>query len=923
MHRASKEQVKGEIRVPLIFRLVSREPDLGKSPRMTAYSSVYASSVSKPLIKAVRAKIADETEWSPTAVRALEQLVRIEGIQAGIAAVKPAAPVSKDQKNQKEPALIETDPLFKYVLPPAEYAKYERDKGVYQDALNIVCPRSATAETVAKCFDTDNATGVVVQAMQKFTESLPTRLTRGPADSPGASLRAALEKFKTDEDALIGDFAAAAPPVDSAGYTALAGNWNTRLAALQKSDADAVTALGEIERGGGPSTLADLARQDVKVTMAKAVDDCRRLLEPLGSAETASPALPEKLRVPVKAMQEQSANLEISSKAALKESLDSLEQLDHDMLDKCAGLDGKSQPRFATRFDSYQRAGSLLVDAAKLSSKSGSESVNFLTLPEDLKKFEDSFNAAKTEIGRALGAATTDRSAKAPAICTFVLERLAGPAHRYLEFSAVLQSPAVASKETFVALVKQRASLERIPSVPMQVPLTKLKKFEMTPDMQPQAAAPLVAAWGRIDAALQNDAAQPTLNHDELLALYKVVSDRSVKAYVTDLAKRWQQIPKDAVTIDAETVPAFQAFQEELPKNHRQVMLSIDSLCKQIESATSAFAQPGQVPQGWEPVLQPFNDATALIGSTRQALSAADAYPKGYSNMLQNWAALGTDPKKAADKLRAAGVRGFQDDYMPQSSVTEANIFDDYWKALAMRGLELLSGDGNPARKQLEELRTTYNQFPLAAPTKPGELTEAQLAEALVCLTAVDESARRAEEISTAAGVDKDFLAKYQKLCELELTKEDAAMLARQRGLLNLLLAPQSSGCKVVLLDAEQQKKLAGANSAVQKIYSITLNDERQIGVQPVQLGAINKLGSRDGLSFKFKETPEAANYLATVDSPGPWAPLRLIYQYRAAPDPDGKGLAWNVELPVDKTSTIWVQLQFDKLVPNDMKPKE
>jgi hypothetical protein len=307
------------------------------------------------------------------------------------------------------------------------------------------------------------------------------------------------------------------------------------------------------------------------------------------------------------------------------------------------------------------------------------------------------------------------------------------------------------------------------------------------------------------------------------------------------------------------------------------------------------------------------------------------------------------DPATAANTAESIGAQKFWDNLMVDAT---GSVSADYWTKVTRLGLDLLARACPDRGVELTSLLGGLNQFPIVAP-RAGDrpLTAAavgQLRAAVAAYLARVAAADAGRAYLAGKSVPPWFTAAYAKI----VARSPDAGGTRQLRRAQLILDACGGEVRFATVPLAVQQVKAGAAGAagaarLQPTFLTLIRlqgnewpkaypDPAPANVNDGNLGTVILNDSADnGLKFEMREAGpyiplERTNLKKPVQADGPWAPLRLLYQYTAQPDPiasaPDQATTWYVELPQPnfprpgQTTAVWVKVVFPKPLPVTLK---
>ncbi|MBI1189367.1 MAG: hypothetical protein GC200_01620 [Tepidisphaera sp.] len=257
-----------------------------------AQRAVVDLTVLAPAFDATRDKLKGENDWSPQAVAALAQLVRLQTyafgktpasdggglLGAATQAVKDPSSLGKAGAGAKDGA-IDADALYAYIVPPAGKDQYDNDARRINEALRAAYPKGLAGEDLPAIFQAKEelSSRVITDAVDHMSEQMTKLALPGSDMDKVQTLINALDKFRAAELQLqnihwlakSGAGATDAPKTyeEYKGFRADAGAALDALEAARQEIDSARAALGDA--ASDPAALLAQARQDVNDRVKK------------------------------------------------------------------------------------------------------------------------------------------------------------------------------------------------------------------------------------------------------------------------------------------------------------------------------------------------------------------------------------------------------------------------------------------------------------------------------------------------------------------------------------------------------------------------------------------------------------------------------------------------------------------------------
>ncbi len=916
-HSDTYDMLQRRIDVPWIFKPLAAFSGDVNEKRSTAYRSMFETSVLRPLIEGARAKIrAEKPEtWSDRATMALGQLIRIETYAA------------KSTPNKAEEARISIDPLARYVLEDADYNAFRQKHGA---ALQGSAEWLYTNQAGSGVWPPAGFTGglpTVTTGVNTFVESWARQFEGRSARLKSVrALVESLDKFRRAEtDVRENVTRNTADKFDQ--YTNFSGIWTDRFGIMKQAKLDADKNVESLEKDNGwPATTSLAAVFDAEVDRI------------VGESKTAYQALINHLPPDDKAKATPLAGVQGTLKDALLTKVPNLDttaragdlrkktipELDQFYLARGQDLDKKQSRRYAIHFQVYDRANQQMTPVAPPAN------LSFASIAGELKKVDSEMDARVVKDVEALPSGFTvdpETITKACATAIAVAE-IAAKERRYKLIMTTLDSAPKLGSQVGPEIAKGAASREPIPY--RKVPLTALNnEGKFRPEYHPDAASDYVSGWKAMGNQLAEAKTKPrsgVLNAQELSDAFEK-TNKPIVDYLREYIGYWTNDLRDSLKV-ASFTSWKTIFTDDLRGGQWEgkALENVQDMDDKSQKAIEKI-RPFLTPQ----LVQSINQPAPMTERESARLTERARL------VVTRWRALGDD----AEQARRAVLD------IPQADFESTYIFPDDEKArlaeryVAQFTFKMLEALANEARKTASDSLAKLRQlgrFPLARPEKGvPSLTEEDVEKARILFSRIKMgdanvagAVRPVAVAREAGGVD----ALLRMLRGLDLNREDAIFIERTGLVLKAL--PEKDKpltCTISFLPADEQKNKAGrlnkkvpfeAYSYGELVQGKTAR-ERQLGnidkdIKP--LGDAVCPGDPVRLRFSALPTP-ALNDRPYVwppvddkeyDASSPWTLLRLLHGDNVNRLDDGK--TWHVEVPVDSTSSFWIELRFDTKLP-------
>jgi len=905
--------------VPLIFRPLSALSGNLNEKRSTAYRAMFEVSVLQPLVKAARDKISTETPatWNERATQALAQLVRIETYAANGTPLAAAEPP------------MNLDPLARYVLEKDEdfnAFRTKHEKGLQSSVEWLYTTKDGGGKWLPPGLSANLP--VVSKGVDTFNQYWAAQVSdKSPRFQQVNALIDALRRFKMAEGTVA---SAVQNPTDSANqYNSFSENWGRGFSELSKGkdDADrAIEALSKDNKWPEGTTLASVVAAEANAIANDANRAYQALAAHLPADEKMGATSPvAKLRGDLKDAQSRFTS---ASSALINDQQRSkaIAELDQIYLPKGKDIDKNQSRRYVIHYQAYSRANEQMKPGNAAAS-------SFSTIAGDLKKIDSDMDAKlANDVKALLSGFTTDQTTiKAACDTALAVGDIAARQKRYELLSLTLKTAPQTSAQVAAAIAAEAAKLE--PVMHRKVSLTAFDKDDkFLSEYHPDAAREYISGWKAVGAQLADARAKPrsgVLNAAELSTAYDATT-KPINDYLKNFTNYWTEDLRD--TLKVAEFPSWSAiFSGELKGGQWEVK-AIANLWA-VDDASRKALNTVLTPQAVQALNLPPPMTDRDYGLLQERTIKCVSY----------WRALGDDAEKARNDVLALQQVDFESKYLfPEDE--RARLAERYVYQFSLRMLEALVNDSRKtARDSLAKLRQ-LSRFPLAKPEKnQPTLTEKEVAEARLLYNkirmgdanvAAPPRPVAAREVSTVETL-------LQTLRQLDLNRDDATFIQRTGKLLKAL--PELGkpvNCTITWLPKDKQdhygqqarKKVPfEAYSYGELIQSVEVprgkwphdrdltytKEGRPIGQVTVPGDPIRfRLSPYSTFSNEDKPYVSPALEDKEYDATTPYTCLKLLWQenlnvfYRS-----DDGLIWHIELPVDSTSSFWIELKFESKI--------
>lgn len=958
----SAAQARKPIHVPVIaLPLVGLLPS--QEEQVNAHRAVVERSVVGPLVTAARSKVSAEQNWTPAAVAALAQLIRLETYALG------GTPANVEPKAKGPVPAADAEALFKYVLGDSDkvsQAGFEARKTEIIKAVNDAYPGGwgKPADVLA---GKDEAS---IRTNERALENLAKDL-KGLRASPGSqmasllSLLQGLSEFRQEEKNLM-DLAwfqagpTAPSPQTVAEYTQFQTQFlavTDKLAAAREKAEKAASALGA-EVNDVPS-LFTKASGDLRKEMKRYFDDLRGELPTPPDEGKSSKIAPELLAL----------RSHIDEKAAavneeVEKELGRYAGIARDVGPMTAmGRTEKGELRaFAARGDAYKLAADEVRKASLPPAAPGAADAPAGGLPPSVAVRVDEVDKATAQLVAtltALGAWNADAAASGD--LTAGRNASVAASRRAIEIARgrrlyELARQAITAWPTDVPgigrLVAATAA-DRINSGAFenltrpQVTLSDMAKGAATqpnfqPEFHPAAAKEVLTDWARVRELVEPSSGgnqRQVVGREELRTIpsYQPFV-ASTTGYVKSYLEYWQAQATTASRPSAGTWAEFSAVR------------LVNGGTTTINGALATLA--GVVKDQALPAVPPspaWNDQLTATKAQVQAAFIDVANPtflQATTKTYANWSELG---KLSAERARSTlmdslKIGKIKEDYFNTHSPPGQGTA--YWNGFIENGLETLihdtQGNMEEARKQLI---ADAKGVPLAVgPNLPDIPLDTMRkicgnVEKLSAMASPDQSVpgvdtlgeglrRLMTRLSGAellSPSERQWFAKVNKL--VQVFGQDRAAMA----FISYWADAEPPKVAGMTKDATQNYRYAALHVGGQprgKVFSL-LNAPSEQALKLLHVDVPGGVVDQPVEIFLW-EQPQGdvpAPPDARVVLPGPWSVLRPMVTAWGETKYDQKTRDWRVLAPVqDKPGVyLWVRVHFeeDKLAPTDWPSAE
>jgi hypothetical protein len=962
-HEETMKKVQTDIHVPWIFRFAATFSADINSNRQRAQRILYEAGVLRPLVDAVRKKMAKpDGKWSAKATASLAQLVALEAH----ASFPPGT------------GRIDLNSLFDYVLRNREdYDVYkQKDRKRLDEILQwTYAPQGGQQPwPPPQLWPTDpNAMKLVDAGVGRFTQYWEAGggIEAGEILGAIAQLRTVLDRYGGAEaDLLAVDDryeGKAGQPGTLADASNAANEWRRRLRPVNdqaKKIEGAVTAAKL-----GVRTLVEAYRTTIDEKLTKARDPHNLLIRATGPPDKA-PKPEESLDAKQRKAHLQTVEGQVKgSLAALKETYEKSEELQELRIVDSSYLDyvdikeerlrramkADRLRLFAVRLRMYHDANGVLA-VREAAPRMAALAPAVAAVEEAARRGTDAIDDLEAVRPKAF------RFDQASGVSRFIVDRVAKRRRIHTLLKGVLEN-APKSAEDVAAKVTEAAqdTAKFPPKLRPVIEGTRFTKGEhFPPRYHPKAATATFRGWSTIWEYVKpppDSVPEPktqksadVLDRVTLKALYDK-RQGAYNAYLGEYQKYWrEQVLADL----AYQAPSWAQFQQDLiglkaskkAEDLEDLGRSILEALGEIESVVPVDARP---------------EHRAFVAKIRKSIDrlGKGAYLASKQIFLENWQKLGTDATAARGQILPKTPAVFVNQLMVTAEDADTDLAEKYWKELGNAGLRLLAQeidvDVNAAFRELAR----FSDFPLG---KAGEreLTPERLEQARAALDRVLGTAKVYESGQIGGGARTTKFswidAQLDRLCGLGLAKGRRGWCLKVKDVLAALPRPgRIFTCEVLILPVEEQTKLNDRlgrelNRRILNAHEVwrtlrIFQGGERVGAantttykKPVSAGKVEYPAKvPDTIVLRFYRNPSDAAHHRMKTFTGPkdassWAALRLLQTPHArvapkgvgseTPEPAGAGTAsrWHVvvleEDGQQKTRGLWLELSYKAPLP-------
>lgn len=926
VHPEIAAKLADPIRVPKIFSLFRVIQGDVEEVRRSTGRSLYEASVLHPLLTAVRGRLdgdRDGDRWTQRSTDALAQLIRLESYAAGAA---PAA------AGDDEHAPLHLDPLLRYVLDDEEYGAYAAaHQTPLQDSLKTMYvqlggnwPPKSVAGTPQTLSRLQHDVGAFSAHWKRQIEG------RAPRLAAITALADAMDAFQAAEDGLAR--ATRAAPATVADFAALESSWKTHYGALDAARRRADAAIAELEGGlgGWPDSLAALTlfEREVAAVIEQARSAHQHLLSQFPSAKgDASNGDAQELatlrQTVTQSLQGIPNAQEVIAQHALRTRLPLLDQF---YLSKGEGPDRNQHRRYVIHFQVYQQAQNLLATPLPADAD-----WKLNTVDAGLRRIDaDAAAAVKLVDPVPLRLPNYERVKIACTTTSGMIDFVARA--RRLQAIGLTLEKAPANKEAFAQAVE--AVPVESPVYHGVIPFTRLsERGTFRTAYRPESAAEFLRGWKRIDQLLgpaEEGAAPKVLEPASVAALYRQCA-ATASQYADEYLDYWTAGLRADLTVNT----TWQTFSER--SRQVQVHQIMGNLLQVSQHALRALQQGHRS----VPPKKAEAFAKALSAAQPPEGAALTVFQNKCETVFSAWQALNADAVRARQNILSLTPAEFLNRHIVRGSGGEnQSLAERYWTDMGVQlAAAVARGAQTASEDALRDVRA-LGRFPLAVPNddqRPLTVEEVERVRARMAGLAIANLDPRAIDPTIAEGgltrfdeVDRVL----KNLRELELKPSDADLVRRLASLLYAIPATgERFSCSVSILgskDRDQYKTDAKRPFGNETWLQLALfQGEQSQGIEiadrpdTVSIGQARYPG--DPVQFRAKRftdpnAPFEAHWPADIAKGtvhANWSVLRLLHVPGARRAPDGK--QWHVPVPLpdkDKPMVIWVQLDFDRPLP-------
>jgi hypothetical protein len=469
-----------------------------------------------------------------------------------------------------------------------------------------------------------------------------------------------------------------------------------------------------------------------------------------------------------------------------------------------------------------------------------------------------------------------------------------------------------------------------------KVPITGLDndgKFSL--EYHPDAAREYISGWTAVGNQLADAKAKPrsgVLNVNDLSGAYEPTK-KPIAEYLKGYSAYWTDDLREKLK-----VAAFSSWQNIFTNDlksgqwENKALANIQDMDDKSRKAIEKVLTP--------PMIQALNLAPPVTEREYARLEERTRL------CVARWRALGDDPEVARRTVLDLSQVDFESGYLfPEDE--KARLAERYVAQFSLRMLEALANEARKtARDSLAKLRQ-LSRFPLAKPERGVlSLNEKEVEEARKLISRIKMGdvnvgaaprAAAAREVSTVETL-------LRTLRQLDLNGDDAVFIRRTGALLKAIPdLGKTLNCTISWVPMSKQTQYGTQAKKKVPFEAYSYGEVIQAGVVPNgkwphdrdltytkegrPVGEVTCPG--DPIRFRLSPyatfTNEDKPYVwpdtaaKEYDAATPWTCLRLLHQENVFYRSDD-GLIWHVELPVDATSSFWIELKFEKQGIPDLK---
>jgi hypothetical protein len=895
---------KTDVRIPVLFKPMAFISGDVNSQRRETYRALYESTMLAPVYSAARKRVGTLADsWSPDATAALQQLLKLEYAAATGKAPDDAHPQT------------ELDPLFKLVLSPEDYARYQQaDAADLQKVLDWVYTDAAGGSRAwppkVLAAGTPEARAAINQGIDA-TLAYWRRQTGDKGESLAAVLkmRQALAEYQKSEALLL---ALRNRPIDNIEqYNAYREVWTSALRGLRAAHDEAVKAWAAATKG---KTDADSVRKLYEAEIARLSGDAQKTYEALLKYTPEAPASTDANAKPSESYQTltaarttlQGAITELKSWAsgeAARNTLAELSAFDTAYLAMIKGTDANMHHRFEVQMQLYDLADKKLVSAGE---DQASDSLEKALVAVD-KDYGDTLRLFG-QMSMVAGG-PEDRLTQTLALSQFTVE-VSARAKKFLLADSTLKAMTTDPDKWPDAVAERAKTAPKESLVRPALPLVTFPEPTFSPRFSPDAAGLFADALETVRKVTTASDSPSKILDAATLASNAANIKKGFDTYKDAYVHYWKDQTKEDIRF---TFKNFAEFSDALVNvTDAGITAALGEYTKKV---TAALARLG-------------TSVEPAPGLVREECR----------NALGNWTNLGNDPRVARRTILALDTASFREGYIVVSSKGSDSIAGRYWQGLPLEALRVLANDGQQEiNNGLVEL-ARFERFPLAAPGDRKD--DLSLADVLAARTALEKvrGAGAGVSITPVNASNPGGNPQSRTIGQGGVTRDSQVdgILDRLRGT-NLLRDKQEYFSKLekffTALPSENKPLTCTLSIAKDK-----LKEDNSIAYRYSYVGmAQNNKDLKEGalistvadtvtleypggdLAFKFREEPGGPIRL-TESLPGNWAVLRLLKSDKAK-TVTRDGNKWTVEYLVTdsnkKTYSLWLVLEFKAPLPD------